>query len=218
MQKIPKLSSIVGFFYFGSDKEMEFISNVDWQSLLQTYGYWAILLGTFLEGETIVILAGVLVASGQMSFEGVAACAFLGSCFSDQLMFSLGKYKGNSILARFPKLDRKRERVSKLLQKYDIFLILGFRFVYGIRNVTPIVLGLSNICHWRFLILNMIGALVWAVSFTAAGYYFGFMIDHILRIFGLSVLIGIVGVALLAAVILFLIRRRKGMPAAPPPP
>lgn len=197
---------------------MEYFSNVDWQELLQTYGYWAILLGTFLEGETIVILAGVLVAGGQMSFEGVSACAFLGSFLSDQLMFSLGKYKGNSILARFPKLDKKREKVSKLLQKYDTFLILGFRFVYGIRNVTPIVLGLSNIRHWRFLVLNLIGALVWAVSFTASGYYFGHVIDNILRIFGLSVLIGIVCVALLTAAILFFIRRRKRMPAAPPRP
>lgn len=197
---------------------MEYFSNVDWQELLQTYGYWAILLGTFLEGETIVILAGVLVAGGQMSFEGVSVCAFLGSFLSDQLMFSLGKYKGNSILARFPKLDRKREKVSKLLQKYDTFLILGFRFVYGIRNVTPIVLGLSNIRHWRFLVLNLIGALVWAVSFTASGYYFGHVIDNILRIFGLSVLIGIVCVALLTAAILFFIRRRKRMPAAPPRP
>ena len=197
---------------------MEYFSNVDWQELLQIYGYWAILLGTFLEGETIVILAGVLVAGGQMSFEGVSACAFLGSFLSDQLMFSLGKYKGNSILARFPKLDRKREKVSKLLQKYDTFLILGFRFVYGIRNVTPIVLGLSNIRHWRFFVLNLIGALVWAVSFTASGYYFGHVIDNILRIFGLSVLIGIVCVALLAAAILFFIRRRKRMPAAPPRP
>jgi len=195
---------------------MEYLSNVDWQDLLQTYGYWAILLGTFLEGETIVILAGILVASGQMSFEGVSACAFLGSFLSDQLMFSLGKYKGNSILGRFPKLDRKREKVSKLLQKYDTFLILGFRFVYGIRNVTPIVLGLSNIRHLRFLILNLIGALVWAVSFTASGYYFGHMIDNILRIFGLSMLIGIVCVVLLTAVILFFIRRRKRVTATPP--
>jgi len=197
---------------------MEFLSNVDWQEMLQTYGYWAILLGTFLEGETIVILAGVLVAGGQMSFEGVAACAFLGSFISDQMMFSLGKYKGNAILARFPKLDSKRERVSKLLQKYDTFLILGFRFIYGIRNVTPIVLGLSNIRHWRFLILNLIGALFWAISFTASGYYFGHVIDNILRILGLSVLIGIVCVALLTAVVLFFIRRRKRAPAAPPPP
>ncbi len=195
---------------------MEYLSNVDWQALLQTYGYWAILLGTFLEGETIVILAGVLVASGQMSLEGVAACAFLGSSLSDQLMFSLGKYKGTSILSRFPKLDRKRERVSKLLQKYDTFLILGFRFVYGIRNVTPIVLGLSNISHWRFLVFNLIGAFVWAVSFTLSGYYFGHVIDHILRIFGISVLVGIIGIALLAAAVLFLIRRRKGASAVLP--
>ncbi len=195
---------------------MEFLSNVDWPSLLQTYGYWAILIGTFLEGETIVILAGILVASGQMSFEGVAACAFIGSSLSDQLMFSLGKYKGNALLSRFPRLNKNRERAARLLQKYDTLLILGFRFVYGIRNVTPILLGLSHIRHLRFLVLNLLGALIWAVSFTGAGYYFGHAIEHVLRLFGLTMLFVIVGVALLSALVLFIVRRRKA--AAPEPP
>ncbi len=204
-------------FYFAWGGQMEFFGNVDWRELLQTYGYWAILLGTFLEGETIVILAGMLVMADQLSFEGVAVCAFLGTFASDQLMFSLGKYKGTAILARFPKLERKRERVSRLMQKYDLLLILGFRFIYGIRNVTPIVLGLSNICHRRFFVLNLAGALAWAVLFTVAGYYSGHLIDKILRIFGLSVFFGILGAALLAAIVFYFVRRRKGATETPPP-
>mgnify|MGYP001411232528 CR=1 FL=1 len=185
----------------------EFFSNVDWQGLLQTYGYWAILLGTFLEGETIVLLAGICVAGGQMSFEGVAACAFLGSVVSDQLMFSIGKYKGEALLARFPRLNRNREKAAELLRKYDILLILGFRFAYGLRNITPIILGLGGIRHWRFLVLNLTGALIWAVSFTAAGYYFGHAIDRLLRALGFSAPFAIAGIILISAVTLFGIRR-----------
>lgn len=199
---------------------MDFFAHIDWQELLQTYGYWAILLGTFLEGETIVILAGICVAGGQMSFEGVALSAFLGSSLSDQLVFSLGKYKGNAILARFPSLRKKRKRVAWLLRKYDTFLILGFRFVYGIRNVTPIILGMSRIPHRRFLLWNLIGAFVWATSFTAAGCYFGHAMTHILRTCGIYALIAVLLALLAAGGFFFFIRRarqtKKGELSAPP--
>lgn len=188
---------------------MDFFNNVDWSELLQSYGYWIILLGTFLEGETIVIIAGVLAAQGQMSFGGVVLCAFIGSSLSDQLMFSIGKYKGNAILARFPRLQQKKKRVARLLRKYDLLLILGFRFIYGIRNITPIVLGLSRVRHGRFLALNLAGALVWAASFTAAGYYFGQAVEELLRLFGISALLILIGVILSIALFIFIRRRRK---------
>jgi len=193
---------------------IDFLSNIDWLELLQNYGYWVILLGTFLEGETIVIIGGVLAASGQLSFCGVGLCAFVGSSLSDQLMFCIGKYKGNAIIERFPRLQQKKERVARLLRKYDIFLILGFRFIYGIRNITPIVLGLSHVPHKRFLPLNLSGALAWAFLFTAAGYYFGQAIDGILRVCGISVLAIIVGVILVVSLFLYIARRRKAAVSA----
>lgn len=193
---------------------MDFLNNVNWHELLQTYGYWAILLGTFLEGETIVILAGLLVANGHMEFMPVVLCAFTGTTLSDQLMFCIGKYKGQALLTRFPRLDRNRERASALLEKYDILLILGFRFIYGIRNVTPIVLGLSNLKHWRFLLLNIVGSSVWALTFTAAGYYFGQAIGYVMHIFGISML-GLVIVAALVFGGIWLYRRKRKKAKAP---
>jgi len=188
---------------------LEFLRNLDWQELLDSYGYLAIFIGTFLEGETIVILGGMLVAGGQMSLEGVIISAFAGSSLSDQLMFSLGKYKGSALLKRFPRIDRKRKRVSRLLAKYDAFLILGFRFIYGIRNVTPIILGLSRITHRRFLILNLIGTAIWAVLFTGGGYYFGHAVFKIVKVLGISILYLIIGAGILAGACYFFIRRRR---------
>ncbi len=188
---------------------MDFFTNVNWQELLQTYGYWAILVGAFLEGETIVILAGIFVASEQMSFVWVALCAFIGCTLSDQLMFAIGRFKGTAFLARFPRLNRKRRKVSRLLQKYDLYLILGFRFVYGLRNITPIILGSSNVKYWRFLVLNLISALLWVVLFTAAGYYFGEAVNRIMKAFGLSALFLVLGALLVLGVAFFYIRRRR---------
>jgi Uncharacterized membrane-associated protein len=141
--------------------------------IVRNYGYYGILLLTFLEGETIVIIAGFMSASIGLDPKLIALSAFCGSFISDQIMFSLGKYKGESVLRYFPRIARNVGRATTLFKKYDTALILGFRFVYGVRNVTPIMLGISGVSHLKFLILNFIGASVWALCFTYGGVYIG---------------------------------------------
>ncbi len=188
---------------------MDALYHIDWENLLETYGYWAILLGTFLEGETIVILAGMLVAGGHLSFQGVVCCSLAGSLMSDQLMFFLGRYKGNAVLARFPRLNRNKERVAKLLLKHDMLLMIGFRFVYGIRNVTPLMLGTSGVPVRRFLIFNIFGAVCWALTFTAGGFYFGHAILRALEISGKYAFPILIPLIALTAAGFFVFRLRK---------
>ncbi|MDL2266537.1 DedA family protein [Desulfovibrio sp. OttesenSCG-928-G15] len=137
--------------------------------LLREYGYLIILIWTFLEGETIVIIAGA--TSGSVGLEPwlIALSAFCGSFLSDQVMFSLGKYKGEEVLGYFPRIAKNVDKAAALFKKYDTALILGFRFVYGVRNVTPILLGISGVSHKKFFFLNFIGASVWAITFTYGG-------------------------------------------------
>ena len=68
----------------------------------------------------------------------------------------------------------------RLLDKYNILFILGFRFLYGIRTVAPFALGVSSISPIRFLILNIAGALVWAIVIGMLGYYFGYAVEMLI--------------------------------------
>ena len=158
-------------------------SGKDPKQLLSEYGYWVILIWTFLEGETIVIIAGALSKSVGLKPVLIALCAFCGSFLSDQVMFSLGKYKGEAVLSRFPRVAHNLDKAGRLFKKYDTALILGFRFVYGVRNVTPIMLGISGVSHRKFFFLNFIGAWVWALTFTygglMAGNAFQKVMDHL---------------------------------------
>ena len=182
---------------------MEFFQNLDLNYILSTYGYFGILFLTFLEGETIVILAGVAAYKGLMDPKLIALCAFIGTFLSDQIMFSLGKYKGPAVLKRFPRINSKVDRASRLIQKYDTLLILGFRFVYGVRNVTPIMLGISRVSHLKFFVLNFIGAGVWAISFTAGGYFGAEVFEVAMAKFGHAVLYVLLAVAIAGGVIWF---------------
>lgn len=182
------------------------------QELLMQYGYLIILGWTFLEGETVVIVAGFLAAQGMFNPWLIALFAFLGSFASDQVMFSLGKYKGPAILKRFPRLDKNSEKARRLLVKYETPLILGFRFVYGIRNVTPILLGISGVSHLKFILLNMIGATVWALTFSFGGYFFGELFDKYAGNIKHAET-WIIGGAVLGALVTYLIHRKRSKAA-----
>jgi len=150
------------------------------EELVSTYGYTAIALGTFLEGETILVLGGFAAHRGFLQLPWVVACAFIGSFVGDQLYFFLGRSKGEQMLAKRPHWRQKSARVMALLEKHQVMLILGFRFLYGLRTVTPFLLGTAQIPRGRFFALNMLGALAWAIAVGCLGYFFGYAVEAML--------------------------------------
>ena len=178
-------------------------SGKDPAQLLREWGYLVILIWTFLEGETIVIIAGWLSASVELKPWLIALCAFIGSFCSDQVMFSLGKYKGADVLRYFPRVAKNMDKAARLFKKYDTALILGFRFVYGVRNITPIMLGISGVSHKKFFILNLIGASVWAATFTYGGLYMGKAFMKIMDHVGHGIFYVIIAVIAVAALLWF---------------
>ena len=143
------------------------------ESLIAHYGYLAILIGTLLEGETILVLGGFAAHRGLLWLPGVMLAGFVGSLLSDQLFFFLGRRHGAALLARWPKWQSGVERARGLLDRYNTALILTFRFLYGLRNLTPFALGMSSVSTARFLVLNTVGAAIWAVAISALGWSVG---------------------------------------------
>ncbi len=141
--------------------------------LVSHYGYVALFIGVFLEGETILILAGIEARLGDLSLAWVIVIAFAGSLAGDQSYFLLGRIKGRAFLRKRPGWEGKVERVWALFAHYRMLLILGFRFMYGLRSVTPFAFGLSGISRIRFFILNAIGAAAWSTAVALVGYLFG---------------------------------------------
>ncbi|OFZ17643.1 MAG: hypothetical protein A2X86_01485 [Bdellovibrionales bacterium GWA2_49_15] len=141
--------------------------------LLKTWGYLALFIGTFLEGETILIVAGILASRGRLNLHYAILAAFAGSMFGDQCVFLLARYKSSWVLKKFSKFDNKISKALRLLEKNSIWLLLSFRFFYGLRNVISIAAGLSQVPKKKFALLNGIGAMTWALSFGYGGYYVG---------------------------------------------
>lgn len=142
------------------------------QTLLAEYGLWVVLIGTFLEGETIVVLAGFAAHRGLLDPYAVAAMAFCGSFAGDQMWFFLARrFRSHHFIAK--NTDRPAfKRALQMLERHPITFILSFRFIYGIRNISPVAIGLSAVSAWLFCLLNAVAAAVWASIFTALGFVF----------------------------------------------
>ncbi len=140
---------------------------------LSEYGYLAVFVGSILEGETILILAGFAAQQGYLSLPLVIALAFCGGTLGDQIFFLLGRCYGGPLLSRFPRLALRAQAVSQLILRYHTGLIVGVRFMYGFRIAGPILIGMSDVPAWRFVLLNLLGAALWATLIGGAGYLFG---------------------------------------------
>ena len=142
------------------------------QSIIDTYGYAAIVIGTFLEGETILVLGGFAAHSGYLHLPWVVLAAFAGSLLGDQFFFFLGRWHSQLVLARRPLWKVRVEKAQKLVGRYRTPFILVFRFLYGLRTVAPFVIGMSDVPVPIFIFLNAVGAIVWAIAVGTAGYLF----------------------------------------------
>lgn len=137
------------------------------------WGAWAVAVGTFFEGETIVVAAGAMAHKGLLTFKSVAIAAFIGSSLGDTTWFMAGRIFGRPLILRHEKWRKRSERIQQFTERFGIFFVLIFRFIYGIRTVTPAVLGATHYPVGRFLILNIISAAVWALVFTSIGWGLG---------------------------------------------
>lgn len=184
---------------------------MDFAALLDQYGYAAVFVGSLLEGETILLLAGIAAHGGYLSFAAVVALAFCGGTIGDQVLFQLGRRYGNGLLLRSPKLALRTETVARLIERHQTVLIIGVRFMYGLRIVGPFTIGMSDVPLARFALFNMLGAALWAPLVVGAGYLFGHTLGWMIADLGRYEAIALVGVAAIAITAYFVQRRwRRG--------
>ncbi len=182
------------------------------EQLITDYGYLAILVLTFIEGETIVILAGVAAHLGYLELPWVIVSAVVGSFCGDQFWYYVGRHWGPKVIAKRLSWQEGAQKVYAHLHRHQYWLILTFRFYYGLRNVTPFVVGAAHVPRLRFFILNLVGAIVWAIAFGYVGSLLGeasnFFIQDLKR-YGLYFLAVLVVVGLLIWLITLIRHRRK---------
>lgn len=143
--------------------------------LLAQYGLVAVFIGTFFEGEVVVIAGGLLARLGFLPLPWVLVTAFVATFLGDQFFFYLGRKKGTAFLEkRGRKHWRKRaEKVHDLIHNHQNKILFGYRFLYGLRIPTLFAIGTSELSTRKFVFLNLINSILWACLFVFGGYFFG---------------------------------------------
>jgi membrane protein DedA with SNARE-associated domain len=149
--------------------------------LIQQYGYLAVLIGAVLEGETVLLIAGFAAHRGYLDLAWVVAVAAAGGFLGDQAFYWLGRARGQEVIARWPSLRTRIDTVQELLHRHDAWIVVGMRFMYGLRIAGPVILGMTGVGAVRFAAFNLLGALLWAGLVGGAGYLFGQALELVLQ-------------------------------------
>ena len=162
--------------------------------------YIGIFFGLFLEGEMVLISAIIAAHHGYLILWLVAIIGILGTYSSDCFYFFLGRKRGYSWINKNPKIKKKTEIIEKKIEKYPIFIFLTYRFLYGFRSITPLVIGASKTETKTFFLYSALGTIIWTSVYCTVGYLFGAVIkselshiEHIEKyIIGVLALFGVV--------------------------
>lgn len=147
--------------------------------LIQKFGYLAILLGTLVEGEIFLALGGVFARQGLMNMWIVIIMAMAGSFLSHGIFFFLGRWRGQTFINRFPKLQAGYPKAHALAQRFGPACIIIVQFLYGMRLVTSLALGTLRLNTLSFILWQLMAVSIWAGGMAAAGYTFGVAIQYL---------------------------------------
>ena len=185
------------------------------ESFLTKYGYIAILLGTAFEGETIMIMGGFSAHRGYLELlPWVVLAGFVGNFIQNLIYFILGRRYGNRMMEKHPDWKPRLQQVHSWLARYRSALIVGMRFVPGFRMLGGVAIGMSDVSSFRFAVLNLIGAVLWAVVIGVLGYLCGHVLELIMGDIKHLEMPILIGIAVIGSLLFFFHhRRRRKVPA-----
>jgi membrane protein DedA with SNARE-associated domain len=165
------------------------------RDVVESYGYWAVLLGGILEGETVFIAAGYAISQEYLAPLPTYIAAVAGASLGDVFYFTLGRFFGARLIRSFALLQRLRARAILFLRRWGRATAGFTRFAYGLRIILPMTIGAARFPVATFLVFNLIGSLAFAGLYLSIGYLFAETLEEILgtvRRYEKPLLIGLV--------------------------
>ena len=170
---------------------VDFILHVDvhLKTFVQNYGAWVyallfliifvetgVVVMPFLPGDSLLFVVGALCGLGLMSLPLAMVLLIVAAVLGDQVNYSVGRYFGPKVFrweqSRFFN-KRAFDQAHAFYEKYGGITIILARFLPFIRTFAPFVAGVAAMTRSTFTAYNVVGAVIWVVSLTLAGYWFG---------------------------------------------
>lgn len=159
------------------------------QELVKNYGNWiyailfvivfcetGLVVLPFLPGDSMLFAAGTIAAVGDMNIFVLIGLLIVAAILGDFVNFEIGKHFGKKLFSNPNSKIFKQSYLQKThdyYEKYGGRTIIIARFIPIVRTFAPFVGGMGNMNYAQFARYNIVGAVLWVVSFTTLGYFFG---------------------------------------------
>ncbi|MGX2972737.1 DedA family protein [Helicobacter sp. T3_23-1059] len=171
------------FYAQKSDFSLEETIIEIWDTYVEKWGYVILFFWSVLEGELGLIFAGIAAHTGHLNVFLAIFVAGLGGFAGDQIYFYIGRFNKDYIQNRLISQRRKLALAHLLLQKYGWSIIFIQRYMYGMRTIIPISIGITRYNAFKFAIINLLSAWVWAAITITLAWLLGEQILDILQTF-----------------------------------
>ncbi|MCE3036858.1 DedA family protein [Helicobacter sp. faydin-H20] len=152
-----------------------------WKKYVSTWGYAILFFWSVLEGELGLIFAGIAAHTGDLNVWLAIFIAGLGGFVGDQIYFFIGRSNKAYIQKKLANHRRKLALAHLLLQKYGWGIIFIQRYMYGMRTIIPISIGLTRYSALKFALINLVSAWIWAAITILLAWILGEQILSILK-------------------------------------
>ncbi len=140
---------------------------------LSTYGYIVLFFYSFGGGFFALVGAGILSYAGKMDITTSIMVAFIANFIGDTALFYLARYNKAIVLPYIKKHKRKLALSTIMMRKYGDKIIFFQKFIYGIKTLVPVAIGLTKYDFKKFTIYNLVSAFIWALIFGLGSFYSG---------------------------------------------
>jgi membrane-associated protein len=133
-----------------------------------------VLFAFFLPGDSILFSAGLVAAAhGEVNILILVTVIFIAAFLGDQVGFVIGRLVGRPNLDKHdsPRMQKMIARSERFYEQTGWWAVVAARFFPWIRTFVPPIAGASKMNYYKFLSANILGALLWGVGITLAGYY-----------------------------------------------
>jgi membrane-associated protein len=156
--------------------------------LVADYGLWVyailflivfcetgLVITPFLPGDSLLFAAGAIAANGRMNVVFLMGLLIVAAILGDTVNYWIGRLAGEKLQRRWPRLIRREhlDRTHAFFERYGGKTIIIARFVPIVRTFAPFVAGAGSMSYGRFMFYNVAGGILWVVTCTLAGYFFG---------------------------------------------
>ncbi len=196
--------------------------NTHLDGLVAEYGAWVyailflivfcetgLVVTPFLPGDSLLFAVGAIAANGRLDLWMAMGLVLAAAILGDSVNYSIGRYAGHKLIQKFPRLIQQKhiDKTHEFFERYGGKTIIIARFVPIVRTFAPFVAGIGAMTYSRFMMFNVVGALLWVGLITPAGYFFA---SHpiVQKNFSL-VILGIIFISILPAVIEFIREWRR---------